>query len=165
VKAVFMHASDSFGYSGVTHRNSHTSLEHQAARKRIGLVLVALALISISAARLGFRCPIRAVFGIDCPGCGGTRALRALLRGDVRQAARENLAVVVAGTAVAGYAIAPGQVSQAAEAIRARTERYRIPRWWVRRPQLAACAAAALWGVARNCPWPPRFRGRREAGR
>ena len=84
-----------------------TSLEHQAARKHAGLVLVALALISVSAARLGFRCPFRAVLGIDCPGCGGTRAW-ALLRGDVRQAARENLAVVVAGTAAAGYEIAPG---------------------------------------------------------
>jgi hypothetical protein len=117
---------------------------------------VALALVSVSAARLGFRCPFRAVLGIDCPGCGGTRALLALLRGDVRQAARENLAVVVAGTAAAGYVIAPGQAGQAAAAVRARAERYRATRWWVQRPKLAACAATVLWGVARNCPWPPR---------
>jgi uncharacterized protein DUF2752 len=134
---------------------STTSLEHPAARKHIGLVLVALALVSMSAARMGFRCPIRAMFGIDCPGCGGTRALNALLRGDVRQAARQNLAVVVAGTAMAGYVIAPGPVSQAAAAVRARAERYRLTRWWALRPPVAACAATVLWGVARNLPWPP----------
>ena len=138
-----------------------TSLEHQAARKHAGLVLVALALISVSAARLGFRCPFRAVLGIDCPGCGGTRALLALLRGDVRQAARENLAVVVAGTVAAGYVIAPGQADQAAAAVRTRAERYRVTRWWVQRPQLAALAVTALWGVARNCPWSPRSSARR----
>jgi hypothetical protein len=143
---------------------STTALEHQVARKQIGLVLVALALISMSAARLGFRCPIRAVFGIDCPGCGGTRALRALLRGDLRQAAHENLAVVAAGTAMAGYVIAPGPVSQAAKAIKVRAERHRTTRWWVRRPQLAAGAATVLWGVARNCPRPPGSRARRGAG-
>jgi hypothetical protein len=130
----------------------------QAARKQTGLVLVALALVSIAATRLGFRCPIRALFGIDCPGCGGTRALWALLRGDVRQAAHENLAVLVAGTAVTGYVVAPEPVSAAAKAIKARAERYRITRWWALRPQLTACAATVLWGVARNCPWPLRSR-------
>jgi Protein of unknown function (DUF2752) len=133
----------------------------QAARKQTGLVLVALALVSISATRLGFRCPIRALFGIDCPGCGGTRALGALLRGDVRQAVHENLAVLVAGAAVTGYVIAPEPVSAAAKAIKARAEHYRITRWWALRPQLTACAAIVLWGVARNCPWPPGSKGRR----
>jgi hypothetical protein len=125
---------------------------HQAARRQAGLVLATLALVSISAARLGLRCPIRATFAIDCPGCGGTRAFRALMRGDVSRAAHENLAAVVVGTAVAGYVIAPRQVSQAGGAIRARAERHRVTRWWAQRPQLAACAAAGLWGVARNCP-------------
>lgn len=130
--------------------------DHQAARRQAGLVLAVLAMIAVSAGRLRLRCPIRAAFGIDCPGCGGTRALGALMRGDVRQAARENLAAVVVGTAVTGYAIAPGQVSQVAGAIRDRAERHRMTRWWARHPRLAACVAAGLWCLARNVLRPLR---------
>jgi hypothetical protein len=122
-----------------------------AARKRTGLVVAALALVTFSAARLGIRCPIRAVFGIDCPGCGGTRALAAVLRGDVRQAARENLAALVVGTAVAGYLISPGQVGRATATARAAAARHRMTRWWAYHPQATACLAVGLWGVARNC--------------
>lgn len=138
--------------------------ERQASRKQVGLLLVTLAVVSTAAARLGFRCPIRAAFGVDCPGCGSTRALQALLRGNVRLAAHENLATVVAGTAMVGYVIAPGQVSWAAAAITEYTERWRVIRWWTSRPQLAACAATVLWGVSRNCPWPPRPSERARAG-
>jgi len=137
--------------SGLT-GGCRTSLDHQAARKQAGLVLATLAVVCFSAASLGLRCPIRAIFAIDCPGCGGTRALRALMRGDLRRAANENLAAVVVGAAVAGYVIAPEQVSETAAAIRARAERHRTTRWWALHPQLAACAAAVLWGAARNCP-------------
>ena len=38
-----------------------------------------------------WRCPIHAVTGWYCPGCGGTRAIWALLRGDVVGALRDNL--------------------------------------------------------------------------
>lgn len=31
----------------------------------------------------GYHCPIRYITGIDCPGCGMTRALLALLKGDL----------------------------------------------------------------------------------
>jgi hypothetical protein len=134
------------------------------ARTRTGLVAAALALVAFSAARLGIRCPIRAVFGIDCPGCGGTRALAALLRGDVRQAAHENLAALVAGTAVAGFLIAPGPVGRATATVRAAGARPRMTRWWADHPQAAACVAAGLWGVARNCGWPSRA-GRRSRRR
>jgi hypothetical protein len=38
-----------------------------------------------------WRCPVHAVTGWYCPGCGGTRAVGALLRGDLVGALRDNL--------------------------------------------------------------------------
>ena len=35
-------------------------------------------------------CPIHSLFGIYCPACGGTRAMRALLTGDFRNAIHDN---------------------------------------------------------------------------
>lgn len=42
-----------------------------------------------------FRCPVRALTGFDCPGCGSTRCLSALARGDLLTAVDHNLLVVV----------------------------------------------------------------------
>ncbi len=33
---------------------------------------------------IGFSCPFLLLTGLYCPGCGGTRAVRSLLRGDLR---------------------------------------------------------------------------------
>ena len=41
-------------------------------------------------------CPFRAATGLDCPGCGATRAVYALTRGDVARAADHNLLAVAA---------------------------------------------------------------------
>jgi hypothetical protein len=40
-------------------------------------------------------CPTQALFGVDCPGCGGIRSAHALLRGDVAAAADHNIAALV----------------------------------------------------------------------
>lgn len=40
-------------------------------------------------------CPTRALFGIDCPGCGGLRATHDLLCGDVAGALDHNVLIVV----------------------------------------------------------------------
>jgi uncharacterized protein DUF2752 len=80
------------------------------------------------AARLGIRCPIRAVFGIDCPGCGGTRALLALMRGDVPQAARENVAAVLTGLAAAGYLVTSSRTVRAAATVRVAAARHQRAR-------------------------------------
>jgi len=51
----------------------------------------ALALVGPDRLARGPRlCPISAVIRRPCPGCGMTRALAALLRGDLRRAARTN---------------------------------------------------------------------------
>jgi hypothetical protein len=48
-------------------------------------------------------CPIHQFFGIECPGCGATRALAALLHGHVHQALHFNaLFVVLLPAALAG---------------------------------------------------------------
>ena len=42
------------------------------------------------------RCPVNAHLGLDCPGCGTTRALTALTRGDVPAAFDHNLLAMAA---------------------------------------------------------------------
>jgi hypothetical protein len=39
------------------------------------------------------RCALKAITGIDCPGCGGTRAMYSLLHGDLAGAADHNILV------------------------------------------------------------------------
>lgn len=49
------------------------------------------------------RCPVKMLTGLDCPGCGSTRALHALLHGRILEAWRFNLwlPVVLAMAALA----------------------------------------------------------------
>jgi hypothetical protein len=87
-------------------------------------------------------CPIRQYFGIDCPGCGATRALAALLRGHLLEALRLNaLFVLLLPFALAGAietyrrALRPGQFH------------------WPQPPApaiYATLAAAAIFTIARN---------------
>ena len=41
-------------------------------------------------------CPTKALFGIDCPGCGCTRSLYALIHGDIAGAADHNIVMLLA---------------------------------------------------------------------
>jgi hypothetical protein len=50
-----------------------------------------------------WTCPIHSVTGYLCPGCGGTRALAALLHGDVANAIRWNAMLVVLLPPAAAY--------------------------------------------------------------
>ena len=49
-----------------------------------------------------YRCPVRHLLGIECPGCGGTRAFAALLVGHWREAWQQNALVVTIGLAAPG---------------------------------------------------------------
>ena len=82
-------------------------------------------------------CPVRALTGFQCPGCGTTRALHALLHGDFAAAFRFNPMLFIV-TAV----LLPALVS----VLRGRTPRY------VAQPWFAVCVTTAVvaWWIARN---------------
>ena len=54
---------------------------------------------------IGLSCPIRAVTGIYCPGCGSTRSVRSILGGDFATAFHNN-ALLVASPLILGIALA-----------------------------------------------------------
>jgi hypothetical protein len=87
-------------------------------------------------------CPIREFIGIDCPGCGATRALAALLHGHILEALRLNaLFVLLLPVAIAGAALTYRR------AIRPGTFR------WPSLPAPAiytTLAATAIFTIARN---------------
>jgi hypothetical protein len=63
-----------------------------------GLGLAACAYVAImdpNQNQLFPACPLRAITGLDCPGCGMTRAVYALMNGDVVRALDHNILLVV----------------------------------------------------------------------
>jgi Protein of unknown function (DUF2752) len=101
-------------------------------------------LIVFPPARVGFYpvCPIFKYLHIQCPGCGATRALAALLRGQLAEAMRLNaLFLVLFPCALAGAAECYRRAVRAGE--------FR----WPRMPTAAVygvIAAAVIFMVARN---------------
>ncbi len=77
-------------------------------------------------------CPWRRLTGINCPGCGATRGIMALLRGDVSQALTLHplspvlLALIVLPTALAWWDLARGTTH-----LRRAWERASLPTSWV----------------------------------
>ncbi|MFI9380160.1 DUF2752 domain-containing protein [Kutzneria sp. NPDC052558] len=91
-------------------------------------------------------CWFHALTGADCPFCGGSRALGALLHGDLAGALRFNAFAVILllPAAVAGLVLL------------ARVELgLRIPSWPVRRTALILLAVAAMaWWLVRDVAFP-----------
>ncbi|MCF0105824.1 MAG: DUF2752 domain-containing protein [Holdemanella sp.] len=57
-----------------------TSQNMQAYKKQIGLFLLLVLVLLV----VGYKCPIRYIFGIPCPGCKFTTSLYYLLKGDIQ---------------------------------------------------------------------------------
>ena len=92
-------------------------------------------------------CPLRALTGFYCPGCGSTRALFDLLHGDVPGALAMNPLLVVLSPVLLLMALRAGTLLPAWAPFERVLAVARRPRPW-------------LWlllgyGVLRNLPWPP----------
>lgn len=90
------------------------------------------------------QCPLRALTGWDCPGCGLTRSVHALMHGDVARALDHNvLLVVLVPLAVIAFA--------RWTAARLGYRPFALPRW---RPWMTAAVIVAVFGflVVRNLP-------------
>ncbi len=102
-------------------------------------------------------CPFKALTGLDCPGCGITRALHALLTGHPLRAFDHNALVMLV--------VVVGLVWFAVNRLRARRGRPPLelshPAWW----GAAFGALVAVFWVVRNLPWEPfRWLGSTAAG-
>ena len=91
-------------------------------------------------------CPFKMMTGQDCPGCGATRSLNALLRGQPGVAADHNLLFVVALPVVVVAFVVWGL----------RRMQWRAPDWHLPRHWLPAFAVVvALFRALRLLPWDP----------
>jgi hypothetical protein len=94
-------------------------------------------------------CLLHRTTGLHCPGCGGTRAFYALLRGDWAAAVRWNFLAPLLVLAAAGWGLwwCLSGVPRLAPWLARRT----FPAWlaW------ALGAAALLFALLRNLPWWP----------
>ena len=87
-------------------------------------------------------CPVHAVSGLFCPGCGSTRALHAIAHGDLAVAWQMNPLLVLALPLLALTLLRAGFPTAVPAALPLPAARHWL---W----------AIGLFTVARNLPWPP----------
>lgn len=85
-------------------------------------------------------CPVRAVTGFDCSGCGSLRALHRLLHGDLAGAIRMNV-LAVASLPLIGWLLLAD--------LRGKPAPVRPWALWT------YFAVVLVYGVVRNLPWEP----------
>ena len=118
----------------------------RAAAPLAAVMAVAAVLRHFPPEQYGFypQCPVYALLHIECPGCGTTRALAALLHGHVMEALRLNALSILMLPIAAGYS-----------AVWYRRYLRREPFRWPQLPPATlytALAVAALFAVLRNFP-------------
>jgi hypothetical protein len=107
------------------------------------LLLVAAAIAAL-AVRLGLRipCVFHLITGLNCPGCGNTRAVMAMLRFDFREMLYYNLLFPLE-MAYLVYLY----VSSAIHYVRTGRATYKPKRQW---PDVVLLIILLAWGVVRN---------------
>ena len=118
----------------------------RAAAPPTAIALAVTVLLLFPPAQYSFypKCPIHELLHLQCPGCGATRALAALLRGHLAEAMRLNALVMLLLPLAAAYGIACYRHFLQHKAIR-----------WPQPPAAAIYAALALtavFTVIRNLP-------------
>ena len=92
-------------------------------------------------------CAFKALTGLDCPGCGGTRAVHALLHGDIANAINHNVLAVIA--------IVVGVIWLAWNSIAPRFGRSRIRFTLTTRWGIGLVIAVSAFWLLRNLPIEP----------
>jgi len=126
--------------------SSRTAIALRAAAPLALLATVAIMLLRLPPAQSSFypRCPIYEYLHLQCPGCGATRALAALLRGHFREAIHFNALVTSLLPIAAAYSTIWYRRLLQGEATR-----------WPQLPQpvlYCAFGIAATFTILRNLP-------------
>jgi hypothetical protein len=101
------------------------------------LAILGLSYLGLSSLGLGIACPIHAATGFYCPGCGGTRAVKAVLRGDLPLAFHDN-ALLMSSPVVIACAVL--------------IEKYSQKRIWLYAFLSIVLVAVVIFTVIRNQP-------------
>jgi hypothetical protein len=109
--------------------------------------LAAVYLVNPNAADSPFPpCLFKAATGLDCPGCGGTRAMHALLHGDFAAAADHHV-LIFAIVPLLAYVVVRFVLDQ----FDVRLPRLHLHRWMA----YAAVGLIGVFSVVRNLPLEP----------
>ena len=115
-----------------------------------GLVAVGVTVLATydpGASRLYPPCPMHALTGLFCPGCGSLRALHALLHGELAAAVRQNALMMVFLPFIGAALLRRG-----ARAFVPAVTRPTAHAGWADK---ALLAAILVWGILRNLPFRP----------